>query len=63
LFSYIFLNIFKFYQLGFIYIFKFNECFAYHEILFGILILNVYNYNLFLNIYIKKITLLLKLNI
>jgi len=32
------LNIFKFYQLGFINVCKFNKCFGSNEILFGILI-------------------------
>jgi len=38
-FPFIFLkNIFKFYQLGFINVCKFNKCVGSHEILFGIII-------------------------
>jgi len=38
----IFKNNFKFYQLYFINICKFNKCFSSHEILFDTLIWNVY---------------------
>jgi len=34
----LFKNIFKFYQQGFINVWKFNKYFGSHEILFGILI-------------------------
>jgi len=43
-------NIFKFYQLDNINICKFNKCFDSDKILFGILVLNVYNCNYFQNI-------------
>jgi len=33
---------------------KFNECFDCHEILFGILIWNVYNYNFFINVWYRR---------
>jgi len=46
----IFKNIFKFYQLCLINVCKFNKCCGYHEILHDTLILNVYDYNFFLNI-------------
>jgi len=41
---------FKFYEPCFINVCKFNKYFDSHEILFGILISNVYNYKFFLNI-------------
>jgi len=37
-FLYFFKNIFKFYQLGFVNVSKFIQCFGFHEILFAILI-------------------------